>query len=336
MARRQGVWLRTALAALFGLLALPVTGCTVKYRHEVEQPGQPATYNYGMHGFVRYDGYDDVAGDFEIASVDYVNADDNVKVTLVGVVHLADEGYYRGLQQDELNPADTVLYEGVGSDNEQGHVDEANSQMWACIAQTLGLSAQTEVIDYKQPHFRQVDLATQERPVGRASGAIDEASLVELRTNIMEIQQQLGQFTDLRRMQDAGKHGQALGLAGTDEAMNLEPIIEGVRALRGLLEDLKPILPEETYLRATITLDTLESKIEKFAVWIVGERNDYVVAELEKEIEIGLDHIEDGQQLHIAIFYGAAHNANFEEQLLERGFQRTDTRWHKAWTMNGR
>lgn len=59
---------------------------------------------------------------FQVASKSFVSSTGNgPKVTLLGVIHIADEKYY-GEIQNILNKADLVLYEGIGTQEENDEV----------------------------------------------------------------------------------------------------------------------------------------------------------------------------------------------------------------------
>lgn len=314
------------------LLIFLSTGCSVYYRHEIEDPGTEVNWKYSESEFVRYDGYEigdkSVAGDLEVAVVDYTHKEYDTTVKLVGVIHLADRSYYKQLQTI-LNMSDLVLYEGVSKNPREHLVDLQTREMWDIMSSLIGLDGQVSVIDYDNEHFKQCDLITD------VVGA-DQSSLMQFDRDIMDVLRQLCEAKSeakkmmpndgIQRVEDYVKHNMALSLISTKGAPT-DGVLDMIREVKTAIEPLKDVNQEVSDLY--VKLESLEEHFKSLGKLIIDDRNKYVINVLSSELR-------NGNRKNISIFYGAGHNADFDRRLRRLGFDRGKTHWFKAWEMNSR
>jgi hypothetical protein len=99
---------------------------------------------------------------------------DGVRVDLIGAIHIADAAYYKTLNQT-FTQYDSLLFEMVGGEKltvgekpkETAPEEEKSSlsglrDVYAMVAKFLGLSGQSEVIDYQAKNFVHADLSMAE------------------------------------------------------------------------------------------------------------------------------------------------------------------------------
>jgi hypothetical protein len=308
--------------------------CKVRYRHEVEPPGTPANYTISAGGFMRYDGYDDVAGDLEIASRDYAKPGSPVRVRLTGVIHIGDADYYRTLQKELLDPADVVLFEGV---KYEGLTPPDLGGAYKAVSAFIGTSFQKDEIDYKAKNFVHCDVTV--RPGDPLAKLFEPEALPQAQealAMLATLKSALAPGKRGREVEDAIKHNMVAAMAaqmgaepeeGADDAIerelegksNLpEALRERVKEAVKELKKAAPMLPELPGMDSAIMKEILE------------KRNAYVLERLRER----LDAAKDGDPQTIAIFYGAAHMPGIEKQLRAWGYEPIETVWLKAWRIN--
>lgn len=98
---------------------------------------------------------------------------DGVRVDLIGAIHIADQAYYETLNQT-FTQYDSLLFEMVGGEKltsgEKPTEEEQTKSsslsglrdVYATVAKFLGLSGQSEVIDYQSKNFVHADLTMKE------------------------------------------------------------------------------------------------------------------------------------------------------------------------------
>ncbi|MFM2170844.1 MAG: hypothetical protein RI957_1073 [Verrucomicrobiota bacterium] len=99
---------------------------------------------------------------------------DGVRVDLIGAIHIADQHYYEILNQT-FPQYDSVLFEMVGGDKLGAQAKPAETttgsektglsglrDLYATVARFLGLSGQSECIDYSAKNFVHADLSREE------------------------------------------------------------------------------------------------------------------------------------------------------------------------------
>ncbi len=331
------------------LLALVFTGCTlvpdVSYRADVvgEQPG------WTGDDFIRYNGYDNVAGTMQVSATDYTTADGKHTITLVGAVHIGDAAYYAEIQ-GLLDKSDRVYYELVKPADmpyPTPGIEEADG-MYSGMADLFGLSEQMREVDYDREHFVWLDMS-QEEFSARLSAIVTKAA-----SRLAELFGQGGQEEPIRAF------GQALRLASPElraafarallhapiaaKAAPTDPIAmlmeliylplslekayyretKGEKAFEdkykhnmnvGLQDPEQAIQQMEELGRDGLT-DILMDALEEFQGVILEERNQVVIDGLLADLESG------DMPAHVTVFYGAAHNPGIAAGLREAGLVR--------------
>lgn len=104
----------------------------------------------------------------------------DLEVDLVGVVHIGAEDYYKKIER-RLKKYDAVLYEWIGPKDSRPKI------VYAPLAEAVGLSSQTKVMNYDHPNFVHADMTEEQllRALGlgdkkppEKDDAMDELALV--------------------------------------------------------------------------------------------------------------------------------------------------------------
>lgn len=268
----------------------------------------------GMSDFIRYQqGRTQQDGALQIAVTQYADINSRT-VTLYGVVHIADEAYYRSVQKD-LDKFDSVLYEGVGPQPGQqqpqlkpppGAIDISVIQK--LFADGLGFQFQKDGIDYTKPNLVHADMT------------------------MAQLQRALGgkQLNPLEQYMPRGQNG------GFDLSQITPLLQEGGK----LLGQLAEIMPEIKQALANIRIRVKLQMAQQLAnadmstmmdpemyQAIVVERDKIVIQVLQRQLR------QHPNKKNIAIFYGAAHNPDLQQRLQKLGFRETNKRWVTAWTI---
>ncbi|MHC4816475.1 MAG: hypothetical protein ACYTF8_00245 [Planctomycetota bacterium] len=230
----------------------------------------------------------------------HYRSQEGVEVVLVGVMHLADEAYYRDLSR-RLRAYDAVLYEGVPGTAAPPGIElpwwfralrRADRVLGRLLESALDLKRQGDVLDHSAANFVHADLdaATYDR-LRRERGETDlELFRGELRL--------LGGFLAER--------------IGDPPQPKPEPE-ERRRALKAyvarVVESLNRLAARELE-RARPTV-------------LIHDRNAAAVAVLRRQMRAG--------KKKLAVLYGAAHLPDLERRLVRLGFRRTRTEWLTAW-----
>ncbi len=242
---------------------------------------------------------------------------DGVKVSLVGAVHIGDEGYYRKLNE-LFKTFDVVLYEMVGQPHPSpgasslvgpeapatdGGVRTTMDQVHLVqniVKSFLKLEFQMDAIDYGAPNFQHADVDWDQFH-----------GLLEKRQQSM--------FTLIERAMTKSPAG--LKIPGLeDDAAAQSTLTTLLNALSagdssGLKRTVAPILAETERL-------IFEVEGEDGTV-LVTERNKVVLEKLAVSVAQG--------HRNIGIFYGAGHMPDLEKRLLAEGFHRTGMDYLTAW-----
>lgn len=222
----------------------------------------------------------------------------DVKVDLIGAVHIADEAYYRELNE-MLKGYECVLFEMIGGERlgERAPVKEpaagdaeasALTKAYEKAARFLSLTGQMDHIDYTARNFIHADLTAAEFQTKQAERKetllrfMVKAALVE-----QDPKSQPNSFRLLKAF-----------VARDPDLVKLEIV-----GSLGAGDDQVAMFTGETV--------------------IIDDRNQRCMEVLEREIA-------DGKR-KLGIFYGAAHFPDMEERLVERGFKATNTAWRTAW-----
>ncbi len=339
---------------LFGTLAIALgaiisSGCSVKYRHEVETAGTEAKFAYGAGGFIRYDGYTDdkdnaVAGDLQIASIDFKKPGSEITVRFVGVIHIGDIEYYKAVQRDALDTADVVLFEGVkmaGQEDAPKEQTNALSELYSNMGRLLGVGFQKDGIDYTAENFVHCDVTVEpgDNPMDQQMNPAQMQQAMTMLGPIVTFKEMLTQGPAGVRTEDALKHNMAGMMLQQMDGMSDEELFEHYRKQDGTL-------PKAMRNRAERAAKTLRGAIppgglpgiggggmsEEMKKFVIDDRNDYVMNAL-KERLAKEDH---SKAQTIAIFWGAGHGPGMAKALREWGYEAKTTTWFRAWAMNGR
>lgn len=325
-------FLSLPLLVVSALAALPA--CQVKYRRDVEKPGTAPRWTYSAGGFMRYDGYDDVAGDLEVATRDYVNPKTGTKIRLVGVIHIGDIEFYKTLQKEALDTADVVLFEGVKFEGDAQPPDLAG--VYSAMGTLLGIGFQKDGIDYSAKNFVHCDVTVKEGdPLFQTVDPAQVKQASQLLGPLANVKGMMAMGGDAKRTEDALKHGMvtmmAMQMGGMDEREAAEKAAEKLGA--GGREDPLAKRAEKAFeaLRKINPGGQLPGMPEEMKREVLDRRNAYVVEQLAARLKA------DGEAKAqtVAIFYGAAHMTGIEKDIAAWGFRPSETTWFKAWRMNG-
>ena len=236
----------------------------------------------------------------QVAIVSYTAKDgaDDLRVDLVGAIHVGDADYYAELNQRFEN-YESVLYELVAPEGTvitpETESKSAISSLQRGIRTMLGLAYQLEEVNYMQPNFVHADLTPDEM-----SASMDE------------------------RGESLYSYFWQAFFAAHHE-MNRDPLgLWGIKSMSAALNTdsdnpLKVMLAHDF-----ADLDRFDGMFgEDSASAIIGARN-------ERAIEVLRGELDDGKR-SIAILYGAAHMRDLENRLLELGFSTGETTWVDAW-----
>jgi len=224
-----------------------------------------------------------------------------VKVTLYGVVHVADEAYYQQVQRD-LAGYDAVLYEGVGATKEamaQARKQGSSSGLSAFqkgFGQLLGLQFQMEGLEYTHKNLVHADMGReqfQQQTEGQSLNPLDRFISPEQQKQLAPFIKMAGEFLNM-------------WLESNPDMRNTWKTTLGSQMSEA---DMTQQLPPQMY--KTIVID----------------RNQIVMDVLAEQLK---DH---PQKKNIAIFYGAAHNPDFAQRFRKLGYTKTSVRWMTAWNI---
>ncbi len=237
-------------------------------------------------------------GALQIAYATYKSEKSNVTITLYGVVHIADMAYYNSVQSD-LDKHDVVLYElvkpGKNSKIKPSKSVKGLGQMQKLMGELLGLSFQKDGINYKSKNFVHADMTFEE--LQKASGG------------------------DMSKILPGG------GMFSPKMMESLGPMLKMAGGFLKKMMANNPSMRNNLKLRFAqqMTGATKQMSGEMQRV-IVVERNKKAMTIFDRE----LAKLDGGS---MAIFYGAAHNADFHKRLVARGFKQTSKTWKNAWNI---
>jgi len=229
---------------------------------------------------------------------------EGLAVDLLGAVHIADEAYYKDLNQ-RFTKYDALLFEMIGGENlvegkmpEPAEGDDKDPLMsmigniYAAMSKFLQLTDQKSQIDYAAKNFVHADLSFED---------------------FTNLQAEKGESL-LGFALAAGKQAQKDGQAAAAQP-NMTKLITAF--LSGDSVTLKIELMD--------SLGQGDDQIAAFAgdSVIIGDRNEKCLSVLDTQIAAGTKNL--------GIFYGAAHYPDMEERLLKRGFKKTKHEWLNAW-----
>jgi len=226
-------------------------------------------------------------------------------VDLVGAVHIADHSYYQELNR-RFKKYDAVLYELVAPEGtvvEQGRGTSNSHPLGALqngMKNMLEVEHQLEQIDYTRPNFVHADLSPDE-----FLDSMDnrEEGFVQMYFKIM---------------------GASLAAQSQQSADGESPDVEIMSAL--FAEDR----PRRLKIAMAKQFEGMEQLLVGFAgpegSTLITERNKRALDVLEEELAAG--------KKKLAIFYGAGHLSNMDEQMTERfDMVPVSCDWLDAWDL---
>lgn len=225
----------------------------------------------------------------------------DLRVDLVGVIHIADRGYYEQLNKI-LRKYDVVLYELVAPEGTRVTPGQRPAHPVSALQQSLtnmlGLAYQLDVIDYHRPNFVHADLSPEEfyqsmKEKGESTWAMLLRAFGYEWARSLSRQSTPNDADLVRALFSKDRQLQLKRLF----AQQLSEDVEGqIRALEG---------PQGSTL--------------------ISGRNERVLAVLEDQAKKGAKSV--------AIFYGAGHMPHFHDRLTQIGFAVEKTRWLNAWDL---
>lgn len=217
-----------------------------------------------------------------------------LEIILYGVVHIADADYYARVQKD-LDSYTTVLYEGVAPSKNYKPTEEDKSlgNMQKAMGGLLGLSFQKDGINYKAKNLVHADMNMDQLKKALGGGSINP----------------MGGMMSKEQMKSMGPMMKMIGKFGK----------MFMQQMPGMQDRLKMQMGKQLG-----SGDAAKAMPGKFGKVILEDRNEVVMKVLAKQ----LPKTKTGT---VAIFYGAAHNPDFEQRLNKLGWTRTQKRWMTAW-----
>lgn len=227
---------------------------------------------------------------------------DAAQVDLVGAIHVGDKSYYEKLNQ-VFKDYDAVLYELVAP--EEANVPQPGATPGSAVGgiqvgmtAMLDLAFQLDHIDYKAKNMVHADMSPEEF----------DASMKKRNESFV------GMFA---RLMGRSFAEQAKNPVRSNDFAILAAMFAEDRAFQ-----LKCIMAEEMAAND----EMMDSLSGPKGSTILTERNKKALEVLKRELAAG--------KKKIAIFYGAAHMADFEKRLAEEfGLARGETTWLIAWSL---
>lgn len=254
----------------------------------------------------------------ETSVVRYVPASGNsgLTVDLVGVVHVADKVYYQKLNK-LFEQYDVLLYELVapqGTRPPKGGRREGGNPL-AIIQEimktVLDLESQMEHIDYTKKNFVHADLSFEE--MAKAMEARGDTGITVALNVVADLMRQQNLMKQKPAKPGSGKQPESL-----NDIFNLFLDPSGPAKFKQILAAQFEALGDPAGGLGQ-TLNTI----------LVGDRNAAAMKVFQKELTSG--------KKKIAIFYGAAHMADFEKRLVtDFGMKKQDEKWLTAWDLKPR
>jgi hypothetical protein len=217
-----------------------------------------------------------------------------LELILYGVVHIADADYYARVQKD-LDSYTTVLYEGVAPTKNYKPTEDDKSlgDMQKAMGSLLGLTFQKDGINYKAKNLVHADMNMDQLKKALGGGSINP----------------MGGMMSKEQMKSMGPMMKMIGKFGK---MFMEQ-------MPGMQDRFKTMMAKQLG-----NADVAQSMPGNFGKVILIDRNEVVMKVLARE----LPKTKTGS---IAIFYGAAHNPDFEQRLGKLGWTLNKKRWMTAW-----
>lgn len=261
--------------------------------------GQPLTLDTAVVSYYAA-GNNDPAGTNDAGS-------NNVRVDLIGAVHIGEASYYASLN-DLFQSYDVLLYELVAPEgtvierNARRSSDNPISFLQNATKNFLGMESQLEQIDYTRPNFIRADMTPdqlQEKMQSRGENVLTLAMSALLDA--------------MRQQNQAVRDPKSAKIA--DSNMDLMEMLQNPK---------KAKITMARQFAGTESLDlALGSSLNQL---LVVDRNAEALKVLKQQLDQG--------HRTIGVFYGAAHLPDLELHLVKDfGLTKKETRWVKAWDL---
>jgi hypothetical protein len=218
---------------------------------------------------------------------------------LVGAVHVGDAAYFRRLQ-DVLDSCDRVLFEGVGARPGDAVPSEDDIARFDALFELQRRLKDLLGLEYQRDRIDYDRSWWRNADVG---------------------------VTELRRELDA--RGALLPTDSPLVRLLLEIALRGIDSSR-LDEEpqLRMLLKRQTAVALATAERLMAGSMRELQSVLVDWRNDAALEVLDQELAAG------SKGRWIALFYGAAHLADFAAKLVPRGFEFETSGWVEAWRID--
>lgn len=272
----------------------------------------------------------------QVASRSFKKADSSGPVVhLVGVTHIGQRTYYEQIQE-WLDAQEVVLFEGVMPEamrelgpaaafKEDIDGEEGDAGLQRQLADAFGLCFQLEEIDYDRAGWRNSDM-TMEQLVWRFSG--NEGPYPGGGPTLEQLQASGDKDKD---GDGGGAEIEALMgmLDGSSVGAKVAGFMLKMIGSSPMASSIGRVMMIEMLSRADELMAAAPGGMGEFLAVLIGERNQVVLDDLAELLEKEPD-VES-----IAIFYGAGHLLEMEQQLAEQlGFERVEDQWFEAITID--
>jgi hypothetical protein len=237
----------------------------------------------------------------DVAITTYVGrnaAGDEIKLDLVGVIHIADKAYYQRLNK-EFEKYDVVLYELVAPKG--ARPERGSAGLYSPIARMLDLADQIAEVDYTKQNFVHADMTGDEMAASMKKR--DESWLKML--------------------------FEAMG-QGIAQASDPDSGASDADLLANLFTSRNPALA----LKRTVAPQF--GDLERSMGWLDGPDGSTILTERNKvALKVLADQLKTDKR-RLAIFYGAGHLPDMEKRLIgDFKLKRGDQTWLSAWDLTG-
>ena len=217
---------------------------------------------------------------------------DGITVDLYGVVHMADENYFKSIQAD-LDGYDAVLYEGIKQGTNPNTETRGLNFLQKTMARVLGLTFQKDAIDYSGKNMVHAD---------------------------MDIE-------TLEKKLDGQKLSPLQELFSPEQLQQLEAVLEGLSVVLGAFMKSSPQLQDSLKMKLAEQLsqtDIATQLPENMKKAIIDDRNQIVM-------DVLAEQLKTTKSKTFCFFYGAGHNPDFAKRLKAQGYKPTGKIWKTAW-----
>jgi hypothetical protein len=299
-------------------------GCSVQYRSQVETDGRSANYQYAPGAFLRYDGYNNVAGDLEGAVIRFRASSGRGEVLLIGMPRLIDSKTV-GEIETLFGEVDIAFHLGTASGAEKRKTEDILFEM---VGSLLGLDSRTGLESRSDLPWR--DCLEDEREgevpadlhesMGRISRAIEQMQAIG--------KPMLARFP-VERFQDFLKHQYARSLVHSNGSP-IEGLRQFISRVRTLMQGAIQSWPRPKFLEIERLLEGIEQDLAHFGV---SRKIESAVA----IARVIVDTINDSSRPQsLGVFVDVATASALSKLLIEEGFESEVFHWIDIWRLDAR